>query len=375
MDKIPQFEPWFGQEEKQYLCQCIDDNWITGGKMVREFERRIADLCHVKHAIACSNGTMALYMALKACGIGHGHKVIVPDFTFIASANAVILTGAKPVFFDIDKDTLNIDAHKLANEIEADVNAIMPVHIYGRPADMYAIMSTAHKYGMKVIEDAAQGIGVKLDGLPVGGLGNAGCLSFYADKTMTTGEGGMVLTNDDYVAEKCLYLKHQGRLMRGVYIHEQIGYNFRMTDLQAAVGLAQLERLPEIIANKKRVESTYRKELADLEGIGFIANGGGDTTVPFRIVIMVDNPAGLAVYLDEKGIGTGRVFYPLHRQPCYKSLPQYKVDTQFPNTLWAYEHGLALPSSAKLTDEQIRYICDQIRVFERHSYMHTKLSY
>lgn len=379
MKKIPQFEPWLGEEEKRLLCECIDDNWITGGLKVKEFERRIAELCQVKHAIACCNGTLGLYMVLAAMGIGEKimgagvwHEVIVPDFTFIASANAVMMVGAVPVFVDINKADLNINIKNLEKAITPMTKAIMPVHIYGRPAAMDDVMALAAKYKLKVIEDAAQGVGVSYKGKPVGGIGDAGMISFYGDKTITTGEGGMVLTNDDELAYRCLLLKHQGRTGRGIYYHEHIGYNFRLTDLQAAVGLAQLGKLAEIIIAKKTSEALYKKLLCNTPGVKFLKDRNNTKTVPFRIVAFVDNPDGLGEYLKKYGIGTNRVFRPLHMQPCYKQWKWKAYENpswNFPNSIWAYEHGLALPSSAKLTTEQIEYICQAIDVFQRHNHM------
>lgn len=354
---IPQFEPWLGEEELAQVAETIRANWITGGKKVKEFERRIAELCGVEHAIAACNGTLALYVGLKALGVGEGDEVIVPDFTFIASANSVVMAGAKPVFVDIDKRTFNIDPNATEKVITPRTKAIMPVHIYGQSADMDAICQIASQHDLKIIEDAAQGIGVTFNGKPVGGFGDVGCMSFYADKTMTTGEGGMVLTDDDKLAEKCLILKHQGRTGRGFYFHEHIGYNFRLTDLQAAVGLGQLSKLSTIIERKKRNEKRYQELLKDVEGVEFPYIDPRGFNVPFRINILVDCPEELSNFLNENEIGSRRFFYPLHQQPCYN------VDGEFPNSVRAYETGLSLPSSVTLTEEQISYVCEKIKAF------------
>jgi len=355
MEHIPQFEPWIDEVELGQLSECIRDNWITGGKKVKEFEGRVAELCSVKRAVACSNGTVALFMGLKALDVGQGDEVIVPDFTFIASANAVMLAGATPIFADIDLHTLNISPREFEGAITLKTKAVMPVHLYGQSADMSAIRRIAQRYHLSIIEDAAQGIGVIWSGHPVGGIGDVGILSFYADKTLTTGEGGMILTNDDEVADKCLRLAHQGNLGKGQYIHETVGYNFRMTDLQAAIGLAQLSKLPRIIEMKRANEKLYRELLGGV--VEFPRIDGMCLNVPFRIVILVDDPEGLSEYLNEKDIGTRRVFYPLHMQPCYNR------DGDFPNAVRAYERGLALPSSARLTSEQIKYVCTKIREY------------
>lgn len=354
---IPQFEPWLGEEELAQLTETIRANWITGGEKVKQFEKQIAELCGVKHAIAICNGTLALYVGLKALGIGEGDEVIVPDFTFIASANSVVMAGAMPVFADVDVKTFNINPECIKRTITPKTKAIMPVHIYGQSADMDRICDIARKYGLYIIEDAAQGIGVKFKDKPVGGFGNVGCLSFYADKTMTTGEGGMVLTNDDKLAEKCLILKHQGRTGRGMYFHEHIGYNFRLTDLQAAVGLAQLSKLPTIIARKKKNEKLYRDYLSNVNCIEFPYIDPRGFNIPFRINILVNDPEALSTFLNENDIGSRRFFFPLHMQPCYD------IEGEFPNSVNAYERGLSLPSSVKLTEDEIRYITDKIKEF------------
>jgi perosamine synthetase len=356
---IPQFEPWLGEEELAQVTETIKANWITGGEKVKQFERQIAELCNVKHAIAICNGTLALYVGLKALGIGEGDEVIVPDFTFIASANSVVMAGARPVFVDVDAKTFNIDPGGTEKAITTKTKAIMPVHIYGQAADMDKICGIAGKHRLHVIEDAAQGIGVKFKGKPVGSFGDVGCLSFYADKTMTTGEGGIVLTSDDKLAEKCLILKHQGRTGRGIYFHEHIGYNFRLTDLQAAVGLAQLSKLATIIERKKRNEKLYRDYLSDVSGVQFPYVDSRGFNVPFRINILVDDPEALSTFLNENGIGSRRFFFPLHQQPCYN------VKGEFPNSVNAYKRGLSLPSSVKLTEEEIKYIADKIKKFYR----------
>ena len=356
---IPQFEPWLGEEELAQVAETIRANWITGGEKVKEFEGKIAELCRVKHAIAVCNGTLALYVGLRILGIGEGDEVIVPDFTFIASANSVVMAGATPVFVDIDAKTFNIAPECTERAITPKTKAIMPVHIYGQSADMDAIGEIAKRHGLYVIEDAAQGIGVTFNGKPVGGFGEVGCLSFYADKTMTTGEGGMVLTNDDELARQCLILKHQGRTGRGIYFHEYIGYNFCLTDLQAAVGLAQLSKLPTIIDKKKKNERLYKELLKDVEGVEFPYIDPRGFNVPFRINILVDEPEALSSFLQKEGIGSRCFFYPLHKQPCYN------VDGEFPNAVRAYERGLSLPSAVTLAEEQIEYVCDKIRLFMR----------
>lgn len=355
MEHIPQFEPWLGQEELAKLAECIQDNWITGGKKLKEFEKRIASLVGVKHAIACCNGTQALYLGLRVLGIGEGDEVMVPDFTFIASANSVVWAGATPLFCDVDKDSLCMDSESITRNITAKTKAVMPVGIYGNSPNMDELQTGK----LLMIEDAAQDIGVTWEGKHLGSFGDVGCLSTYADKTITTGEGGVVLTNSDELAEKVIRLLNQGRTGRGWYVHDEIGYNFRMSDLHAAIGLAQLDRLDEIIARKKRHEVLYRELLGNT--VQFPITDDRCFNVPFRHNILVDDPEALSRHLSGKNIGSLRFFYPLHRQPCYEYLGL--DDSNFPNSMWAYDHGLSLPSSATLTDTEIEYICGEIKEF------------
>lgn len=362
MEPILQVKPWLGKEELKELKEVLKSRWISGGPKIKEFQEKIAKVCGVKHAVSVCNGTQALYVGLKILNIGKGDEVIVPDFTFIASANAVVWTGAKPVFVDVDAETFNIDPKKIEKAITSRTKAIMPVHLYGQSADMEAVMRIARKHKLFVIEDAAQGIGVKFKGKPVGGFGEVGCLSFYADKTITTGEGGMVLTNDQKLARRVFILQNQGRAGRGWYIHENLGYNFRMCDFQAAVGLGQLAKLPLIIKRKKRIERLYRKYLKDVPQVKLPYIDKRGFNVPFRMLILVDNPQTLMEFLDKNGIKAGRSFYPLHLQPCYKG-KGYNIKGDFVNSIKASERLLRLPSAVTLTEREIKYVCDKIKEF------------
>lgn len=349
-----------GKEELKELRESIAALWISGGPKVKEFQEKIAKLCGVKHAIAVCNGTQALYVGLLALGVGKGDEVIVPDFTFIASANAVTWTGATPVFVDVDRRTFNIDPREAERAITKRTKAIMPVHIYGQAANMRAIMSLARRRKLKVVEDAAQGIGVSFKGKPVGGFGEVGCISFYADKIMTTGEGGMIVTNDDELAKRCVILLNQGRTGRGWYIHDYIGYNFRMTDLQAGVGLAQLRKLPRLLEKRRRIERWYRSFLKGAPGVTFPYAAPEGVRVPYRITIMVEDPQGLMEFLDARGIKAVRSFYPLHLQPCYKGR---RHKGSFPNSRHAYARVLRLPSGNTLTKGEVKRVCGGIKDF------------
>lgn len=346
---IPQIEPWLGKLEVLEVMDSIRSGWISGGLKLKEFQTKVAKLFKVKHAIGVCNGTQALYIALKVLGIGKGDEVIVPDFTFIATANAVVWVGAKPIFVDIDKGKFTIDPKDIEKNITKRTKAIIPVHLYGQPAEMNKIRRIAKKHNLCVVEDAAQALGVKYKSKPVGGIGDIGCLSFYADKVITTGEGGMVLTNNAELARSVRILINQGRDGRGWYVHDYIGYNFRMTDIQAGIGLAQLKRLKTIVRNKVQNYQFYRKCLPEQVKLHYFNS--------YRVVIETEHIEKLLSFLEDNGIQAKRSFYPLHLQPCYKR------DGSFPNSVYIYEHVLTLPSGATLTKKDIKYVCDKIKEF------------
>jgi len=361
--KIPQFDPFLGEEEIQQIVDVIKTNWITEGDKSRELEKRITVYTGAKYAILVPNGTLALYIGLKLLGIKEGNEVIVPDFTFLASASSVALTGATPVFVDVDRGTLNVRPDLIEEAITEHTKVIMPVHIYGQAADMEPILDIAKRYGLKIIEDAAQGIGVQYKGKHVGTFGDIGCLSFFADKTITTGEGGAILTNNPELAESCLYFKNQGRLERGSFIHPHLGYNFRLTDIQAAIGLAQFNKVGYIIEKKRAIDALYRKELSDVKEVTFIeVDARTSERVPFRVNILVPDPQNLGKFLESQRIGVRRFFYPLHKQPCFNN-NNSRVSGEIRNSVFAFEHGLSLPSSARLKEEEIQYVCAAIRDF------------
>jgi perosamine synthetase len=369
---VPQFEPYFGEEEIALLTDTLRSGWVTEGPKTQQFISRLSSLTGARHVSLAPNGTLALYMALKLIGIKEGDEVIVPDFTFLASASSVVLAGATPVFVDVDPETFNIIPQLIEQAITEKTAAIMPVHIYGQAAQMDSIMDIAHRYELKVVEDAAQGVGVKYKGKHVGTFGDFGCLSFFADKTVTTGEGGALLTNNPHLAEACLYFRNQGRLERGSFVHSRMGYNFRLTDLQAAIGLVQLDKLAEIIERKRTIEQCYRQFLNGSEDVMFPTIDPDCQRVAFRINILVPDPEKLGGFLANESIGVRRFFYPLHCQPCFNKYNS-RVSGDLRNSINAFEHGLSLPSSAKLTEAQIEYVCSAIRSFFASSLAHAAL--
>ncbi len=356
--KIVQIEPWIDEKEVEAVKRVIESTFITEHKETEKFENLFRDYTGAKHAIAYSNGSMALFGALHAIGIQPGDEVIVPDLTFVASPNAVILLGAKPVFCDVDPTTLQTTRAFIEKKITSKTKAIMPVHLYGNAAPMDEIMGLAKEQGLAVIEDGAEAVGTKYKDRHVSTIGDIGILSFYGNKTMTTAEGGLILTDSDKLAEACIRFKNCGRLEKGTFVHDEIGHNFRLSDLHSAIGIAQFGKLPEIIRRKKHIYEKYRELMPNIE---FYGPSEGVDMIPWFTNIKVSDPEALETYLREHNIGTRRLFYPMHMQPCYEGLGYF--EGEFPGSTDAYEHGLSLPSSSTLKDDEIRYVTEKIQEF------------
>ena len=367
--EVPQMTPWLGAEEAAAAGAVIEANWITEGPRSAEFVERLKALTGARHAVLAPNGTLALYLGLVAMGIGSGDEVIVPDCTFIASANAVIMAGATPVFVDVNAKNYQIDLSNADGLVNPRTAAVMPVHLYGMAADMGQVTAFAQRHGLKVIEDAAQGIGVRYRQRHTGTMGDVGCFSFFADKTITTGEGGLVVCGDESIHQRLQLLRNQGRPERGSFVHPAVGYNFRLTDLAAAVGLAQLDRLDQIVQRKQVILGWYHRELDGVDQVGFIKVEPGSTYVPFRIVLNCEAAPRLAAFLNQRGVQTRSNFYPLHRQPCFAHLGQDRGgpldldDRHYPNAVQAHEQTILLPCFPTLSREQVRYVGRTIRQF------------
>ena len=356
--KVNQFQPFLGTEEYEAIKECFDNNWVTEGPKAKEFADKLCKLIGCKYGVFANNGTLSIYLGLRALDIGPGDEVIVPNFTFIASANAVEMCGAKPVFVDIDRHTLHLDIDKCELLVTDKTKAIMPVHIYGMSANMDEVMDFARKHGLRVIEDAAQAIGVEWRGKHCGSFGDIGSFSFFADKTITTAEGGFVCTNDEDIYKKLLYLRNQGRLNRGTFIHPEIGYNFRITDIQAAIGLVQINKLDDIRQRKENILALYKEYLADLPNIKIVQPIEGSGHIPFRVAIIFDEEISkIESYLSDSGVETRTFFYPLHKQPCYSE------SGDFSDSNYVYDHGLCMPSYPELEREKIEYVCDLIKAY------------
>jgi perosamine synthetase len=366
---IVQIEPWVDQAELDELTRVINSTFLVEHELTREFERMTSELTGAKHAIAVCNGTMALFTCLKAMGIGPGDEVIVPNLTFIASANAVILAGAIPVLCEVREDTFCIDIAKAERHVTSKTKAIMPVHLYGQSADMRSVLAFADQHRLLVLEDAAEGIGVRYDSRHVGTFGNMGILSYYGNKTITCGEGGIVLTNDDALAKAAYRMKNYGRDRKGTYVHETIGFNFSFTDLQAAIGVAQMKKLSTVIAKKQKIHDHYVRELADLRTFCPVYIDPRCEPVFWFTSFLCDDPNALSSFLREQNIQSRRFFLPLHQQPCYadgKHIQVAGVDFRISESI--YRRGISLPSSYSLTHEDQTHVIDQIRQFyaDRH---------
>ena len=362
-DFIPQIEPWIDDAELVELKRVIDSTYVTENQLTEEFESMIKDLTGSKYAIATANGTAALFCCLKALDIGPGDEVLVPNITFVATANAVLMAGARPVFCEVEKNTLCISPDEVRKRITNDTKAIMPVHLYGQAADMKQLVKIAKENNIKIIEDAAQGVGVKFNDKHTGTFGDLGILSFYGNKTITCGEGGVILTDSKALRDKCYQLKNHGRPVKGTFKHDTIGYNFAFTEMQAAIGISQLKKLPRIIEKKKLIYDRYYDRLSALTGkLDKIYVDPRTSPVWWFTSFMVENAdkkAELKDFLLKKGIQTRDFFYPLHMQPCYKHdkrLVLINIADDFSLSEDVYSRGISLPSSYNLTIEEQDYI-------------------
>ncbi len=348
---IPVAEPLLGEKELEYVTDCIRSGWISSiGKYVTKFEEEFSKYCNTKFSVAVANGTVALHLALAALGVGKGDEVIVPDLTFVATGNVVPYTGAKPVFVDIDRETWCIDPNKIQEKITKKTKAIIPVHLYGHPCDMDPIMEIAEENSLKVIEDVAESQGAEYRGKKAGSIGNIGCFSFYGNKMMTTGEGGMCVTNDEKIAERMRFLENHAMSEEKRYWHTELGFNYRLTNLQAAVGLAQLEKINKFIEIKRKNAFLYNGLLKDVSGIVLPVEKPWAKNVYWMYSILVDERDELMKRLKDKGIETRPFFYPLHQ------LPHFKLDESFPVSDEISRKGINLPSSVNLKEEEIKEI-------------------
>lgn len=361
--KISQMEPWIGAEERKAVVDYMDSGgWLTEFEKTRQFERMIADYVGSRNASVVSNGTISLVIALMALGIGRDDEVIVPDYTMIASANAVVLAGARPILADIDTSNLCLDLDKAEAAIGPRTKAIMYVSLNGRCHDMRRVVDMAKKHGLYVVEDAAQSLGSRSGGKHLGTFGDIGSFSFSHPKVITTGQGGALVTDDDRLFDRITKIRDFGRVKSGVDEYETMGLNAKFTDLQAVIGIEQMKKLAWRVQRKKEIYDLYRRQLQGLERVELI-DTDVETCSPWFIDILVSGATdrdGLASFLKERGIGT-RPFYPaIHTQPPYSH-----IAGDFRNSDNVSQRGLWLPSSSFLSNEDVEVVCDAIRAYYR----------
>lgn len=358
--RIPWAEPFLKGKERDYVLQALDSTWISGGEFIDKFEADFSRLLGAKCALTASSGTAALHLALMAAGIGPGDEVIIPGFTFVAPANMVLQTGAEPVFVDIEPRTWCIDIGEVKKSITKKTRAIIPVHVYGNVCDMTALTEIARDRGIYVIEDVAEAVFSKYRGRFAGSFGDLGCFSFQATKTITMGEGGVVVTDDDGLCDRMRVLRSHGMREDKRYWHDVVGYNYRLTNLQAALACAQLENADNIVKEKARVYNRYRQNLCNLPGIEFQYIPEEVEAVMWAVAIKLSQEHSegdrdlLVRELLKRNIETRPGFYPFSLMPLYKSEPLPVAEATGRNVI-------SLPSSASLTDEEIVYICHHLK--------------
>jgi perosamine synthetase len=352
-------EPLLDGNEKKYVLDCIERNWISSkGNYVRDFEEGFSKYCGVKHGVATTSGTTALHLALEALEIKKG-EVIMPSFTMAATAFAVLYSGAKPVLVDSELETWNMDPEHIEDKITKDTKAVMVVHTYGHPADMDPIRDIAEDRGLYVIEDAAEAHGAEYKGEKAGSLSDVACFSFYANKIITTGEGGMVVTDNEEVAERARMLEDMAFMKERRFLHPTVGFNYRMTNLQAAVGVAQLERIDELVKIRRGIAKQYNSLLQGVQGIVIPPEAAHVKNVYWMYSILIEDEFeisrdSLMEELKKREVDTRTFFIPMHRQPFFN------VESSYPISEELSKKGINLPSGATLKSEEIEYIVESI---------------
>jgi len=356
---VPVNQPAFLGNEEKYLLECLQTGWLSSdGPFIKRFEEAFASKVERAHGIAVCNGSVALDVAVLALGIGAGDEVILPTFTIISCAAAIVRAGAIPVLVDSDPLTWNMDVTKVEEKITPRTKAIMVVHIYGMPTDMDPILHLARKYNLKIIEDAAEMHGQNYNDRPCGSFGDISTFSFYANKHITTGEGGMIVTNDDYLAERCKSLRNLCFKPERRFVHDELGYNYRMTNMQAAVGLAQLEQLQKTVEKKRYIGEFYTQLLKDVDAIQIPLvqkNYAKNIYWVFGVVLKSDLPfdaIDAINMLARKNIGCRPFFWCMHEQPVFQKMGLYKNE-RYPVAENLARRGFYLPSGLALTDDQM----------------------
>jgi dTDP-4-amino-4,6-dideoxygalactose transaminase len=357
---IPIADPCITEDDVAAVADAVRNKRLSQGEYVKRFEEAFSSYLGTRHALAVMNGTAALHLALLSIGVGSGDEVILPSFTYVASSNCVLYVGARPIFVDIDPNTFNIDPSKVEKAISPKTKAIVVVHYAGQSANMDAISEIAQEHRLSIVEDAAEAHGAKCLNRMVGSIGSVGCFSFTPNKNMTTGEGGMVVTNDSIIAERIRLLRHQGQDYR--YHHVAIGYNYRMTDIQAALGLSQLGQLDLMIRRKQEVARRYEELLSGIEAvqIPYVAEGISHTYVFYTVKFLTMELRNRVMrYLGEEGVETRIAFPPVHLQPIYRSIFKYKKG-DLPVTEDCAERALSLPIYPHITEDDQRFVVESL---------------
>jgi perosamine synthetase len=358
---IPVFAPWLSDNVRRYVLDCVDTGWISSlGEYVKRFERDFATFCEARHAVATSNGTTALHLCLATLGIGPGDEVLIPDLTFIATANVVRFTGATPVLVDSEPRTWNIDPVDARRKVTSRTRAIIPVHLYGHPVDMDPLLALAAEHRLEIVEDAAEAHGARYKGRRVGAIGRIGAFSFYGNKIITTGEGGAVVTNDPALAERAAFLRDHAMDPRRRYYHPEVGFNYRMTNIQAAIGCAQVEQADAILARRKAIAVAYRAGLAGIRGLTPPPAEPWAETVYWMYSVLIEptfgrSRADVMTGLRARGVDSRPFFVPLHE------MPPDRLDAPFPVATSLGARGINLPSGTGLQLEEIATVCDALR--------------
>lgn len=356
--KYPVYQPSLGEKEKANVLECLNSTWISSkGKFITQFENSFSEYIGVKYSAAVCNGTVAIHAALLALDISEGDEVIVPSFTYIASVNAIKYTGAKPIFVDSNLITWQIDPAKIEESITQNTKAIMVVHLYGQPCEMDLIKQIADKYKLFIVEDCAEAFGSLYKGKHVGSFGDIATFSFFGNKTITTGEGGMVVTNNQSLIEKVIHLKGQGLAKNREYYHDIIGYNYRMTNICAAIGLAQLERADDLIKKKIQIAKWYKDKLKNApvafhSEVGDVKHSFWMISILFKDAVERDK---VRAYLKQNGIETRPTFYPVHLMPMY-----FVREFSLPVAEELGSRGINLPSYPDLNENDVEHICNMI---------------
>jgi len=369
---IPVCEPVLDGNEEKYVLDALRSNWISSsGKYINELEEKFSAYCGVSHGVSCSSGTASLHLACLALGIEPGDEVIIPSFTLIVSANVIILCGAKPVLVDVDPETWCLDPSQIESKITKKTKAVMAVHVYGHPCEMDALMVIAKKYNLKVIEDCAEAHGAEVHGKKVGSIGDVGCFSFYGNKLLTMGEGGLLITNDAAVAKRAKLLRNQA-FEEPRFVHQATGFNYRLTNLQAAIGVAQLEKIEEKIERKREIATQYAEWLKEAD-VTLPIEREGYRNVYWMYGILLgesfDSKESVMTSLKEKGVGTRSFFCGMHEQPVFRKPNRIFPDItgNFPVSDKLFRRGLYLPSGLSLSAEEIKSVTSQLRSCRRRS--------